>query len=88
MGLRDTIKQIAQETALQAVNYNSSAVQSQNQAQQAVSGLMIVQSVKNLSGQILLSVRDNSGNLQTIQYIGSDNIYPGLGVFCSNGFAQ
>lgn len=88
MSLKDKIKSIAQEAALNAVNYTSSVISSQVQQFQNQTGLMTIQSIDNSSYPPVLQVLDGSGNYQSIKYIGSDYIYPGQSVFCSNGYSQ
>lgn len=89
MGLKDYIDKRATSAAIVAVNNLSVSITGQVQANQQTSGLWSVRAVKtNEGGQTLVEVTNDSGQVQTVQYVGSDYLYPGGSVYVSNGLAQ
>ena len=88
MSLKGYIDDKCQEAALAAANFTSSVIQSQSIQQTSMTGLMEIQSIDNSTNPPTLQVLDQNQNYQTISYVGSDYIYPGQSIFCSNGFAQ
>lgn len=87
-GIKDAITKIAQAAALNAVNYNSSTVQSQLNSQKVPTGLMTVGAIDTSQNPTAIQVIDGNGNVQNIQYLGNDYPYIGQILFVDNGYVS